>query len=478
MAIESMLPDIEPVELASKEIPVAFRRLNSTPLSRGEAVELITSCYSRRSVAPDALKEGVQCLIRENAPATERKRCMEARTSVVIKGAITVLRIMCHVSHETSMQFVYAVLQGAGVPEDLIQYHESMSLLWDINENYRLWQRWLMRIEKESLDLPLKASPSHPCLGDIAINNKSVADGQNTEVTLDKSNSEEIVSDIWHEQHHSTTPSSCSAILCNNSIDCQEILNRLGPRAVAEAHEAFRCNQGDIKVALIQLRVPPQVAVIESASVDRHVGSNCNCSFHKFLKSYVHVSGLISSTSRLPSVEGGVRPCRCHHDGNTWVESKDGLWSPVPPDIVEVLQQVFYTNITLYPKDDDVPGPTIGFDAFYDVIVAVMPEIDPQHVTDYISNREKYIQETCNGQVGFPEFLWAVSRIGQEQIMELRQYNNTTDEGHWVRTIDDNMNEVLPECVETEKKRDGMHNSQTRKALWETFDMYDSNKGM
>ncbi len=473
MAIEHMLSDIEPIGLASKEIPAAFRRLNGTPLSRGEAVELITSCYCRRSVAPDVLKEGLQCLIRANAPTTERKRCSEARTSTVLKEAITVLRIMCHMSQKISMQYVYTALQDAGVPEGLIQCSQSVSLLRDVNDNYRLWQKWLMRSNEESLDLPLEASSSYPYLGDIAINNKSVAEGQDAEMMLDKNDSEEVVSDILHERRH-CMPSSCSATVCNNSIDCQDILNRLGPSAAAEVQEAFRYSQGDIKMALVQLRVLSQVAVIESASTD-HLGCNCDWSFHKLLRTYAHATGLLSSTSRLPSVEGGLHLYRCHDDDDVWVESEDGRWSPVPTDIVEVLRQVFDTHITSYPKVDD-PGPTIHVNNLYQVIVAVMPEIDPQHVTDYISSREKFIQEICNGQVEFAEFLRAVSRIGQEMMMRLSQYNNITGESHWMHNID-NMSTSSPGCFVTEEKRDGVHNSQACKALREAFNMYDLNRG-
>ncbi len=473
MAIERMLSDVEPIELAGKEIPAVFRRLNGTPLSRGEAVELITSCYCRRSVAPDVLKEGLQCLVRANAPTIERKRCSEG-TSTVLKEAITVLRIMCHMSQKTSMQFVYTALQDAGVPEDLIQCPQSVSLLQDVNDNHCLWQKWLMRGNEESLGLPLEASSSHPYLGVIATNNKSVAEGQDTKMMLDKNVSEEIVSDILYERLHST-PSSCSATVCNNSIDCQEILNRLGPSAAAEVQEAFRCTQGDIKMALIQLRVPSQVAVIESASID-HLGCNCNWSFHKLLRIYARATGLLSSTSRLPSVEGGVHLCRHRHDDDVWVESEDGRWSPVPPDIVEVLRQVFDTHITSCPKVDDL-GPTIQVNNLYEVIVAVMPEIDPQHVTDYISSREKFIQEICNGQVGFAEFLRAVSRIGQGMMMRLSQHHNTAGESHWMRNIDNMNASSPPECVVMEEKGDGEHNFQACKAVRETFSMYDLNRG-
>ncbi len=221
VAIESMLSDIKPIGwFPSKEIPAAFRRLNGTPLSRGEAVELIASCHLRRSLAPDVIKEGLQCLVRTNFPIAERERCYEARSTTVLEEAITILHIMCYMSQEASMQYVYTALQDAGVPEDLIQSSQSVSLSHHVN--HRLWQKWLMGGNKESLDLLLGTTSSNPCLEDIVIDKFTVKE-QNTEAPLVKHGSEEVVGDISYQRLHSmASPCSCSAVNNNNnnSIDC------------------------------------------------------------------------------------------------------------------------------------------------------------------------------------------------------------------------------------------------------------------
>ncbi len=302
VAIEDMLSDTEPIELASKEIPASFRCLNSTPLSRGEAVELIKSSYIRRPLAPDVLEEVLECLIRANAPTTEKERCYKARSSTILGEAITVLHIMCHMSQKTPMKSVYTALQNAGVPEDLIQGCQSASLLHE-DVNHFLWQKWLIGEDNQkSLDPRRLGTPSHPYLEDIVIA-KSVAEGQNTEIMmLDKNGSEEVVDNTLYRLLH-CMPSPCSEIVNDNSIDCQEILNRLGPSASIEVQEAFRCAQGDIVMALIQLRVKPQVAVVACASVD-HLG--CNSNFNRLLLAYAQATGLLlSNISHLYCVKQG-----------------------------------------------------------------------------------------------------------------------------------------------------------------------------
>ncbi len=297
VAIERMLPDINPRgRFPSNEIPAAFTHLNGTPLSRGEAVQLIASCYLRRSLAPDVIKEGLQCLVRTNFPIAERARCCEVRSTTVLEEAITILHIMCYMSQETSIQCVYTALQDAGIPEDLIQSSQSVSLSCHVNHS--LWQKWLMGGNKESLDLLLGAttSSSHPCLEDIVIDDKSAVKEQKAEVPLVMNGSKEFIGDISYQRLHSMPfPCSCSAINNNNSIDCcQEIINRLGPSATVEVREAFRCAQGDIEMALIQLRVPSQVAMVVACSSVGHLG--CNSSFHTtLLRAYAQATGLLSS---------------------------------------------------------------------------------------------------------------------------------------------------------------------------------------
>ncbi len=119
-----------------------------------------------------------------------------------------------------------------------------------------------------------------------------------------------------------------------------------------------------------------------------------------------------------------VLPCRCHRNA-VWVELEDGRWSPVPTDIVTVLRRVFDAHATSSPGVVDL-GPSIHANNLHGVIVAVIPEIDPQHVAGYIASRKIFFQESYDGQVGFEEFLRAVLRLEKEEAMRLSHHNTTT----------------------------------------------------
>ncbi len=158
------------------------------------------------------------------------------------------------------------------------------------------------------------------------------------------------------------------------------------------------------------------------------------------------------------------------------MESKDGRWSPVPPDVAVTLRRVFDAHATTLSSRVDL-GPSIDANNLHGVIVAVIPEIDPQRVADYISSRKIFLQELCSGQVGFNEFLRAVSRLGQEEMMRLSRYSTTTGENNHCRCYNDNTDPLLSKCMARVGKRDEVYNSKVRKALRETFDMYDLDRG-